>query len=100
MIANNGDNLPVKVRVLATQNSGKAEVPPKSPYYSGKKLWTLNPRFALNGHFNLPEEDYGRRLVLTLTVSVIDQYDREHFHLPIKYRFKRRGKIADWILEP
>ena len=96
-----GDSLPVKVRVIIeiVENDGRLNRFSRG-HYSGDKLWHLNPRFVVSGHFNIPMEAQSRSdpLKLRVSVSIIDQYDREHFHLRVEYVY-----VADrnyWYAEP
>ncbi len=95
-----GDSLPVKVRVRVESENGDEQLELSSGYYTGHKVWNLNPRFGVLGHFQLPSAfvDRPTALTLRLVVSVIDQYDREHHHLPVGYTYVREGN--SWFLEP
>jgi len=68
--------------------------------YGAKKLWHLNPRFSISGHFQLKPANVenNKELKLKLNVSIIDQYEREHKHLPVHYVFNADGKY--WYLAP
>ena len=97
-----GDSLPVKVKVildilLAGQSLGH----PDAEYYGGVKLWHLNPRSGHMGHFKIPQEAVDRkteRLDVKATVSILDQYGREHKLLPVGWVYMREGN--DWYFEP
>jgi len=99
-IQNMGKTFPIKVRVNISAECGNKSAPIRSKYYSGKRLWHLNPRFTISGHFDFPKillkENAQKRL--HVQVSLIDQYEREHAHLPIEYAYKDDNQ--DWFLEP
>lgn len=100
-VAHLGDSLPVRVKtILDILLAGKSLGPPDKEYYAGNKFWHLNPRFRHGGHFKIPKEavDSTERLDVRVTVSVIDQYDREHKLLPVGHVFMR-DKNA-WYFEP
>jgi len=83
-----GDSLPVKVRVIIEIVENNRQLNRFSHgHYSGDKVWHLNPRFTISGHFNISTEALSKScpLKLRVSVSIIDQYDREHFHLPVEY---------------
>jgi len=95
-----GDSLPVRVRtklsiVSPIKKSGLGG------HYSGKKLWRLNPRTIVEGHFEVPPKARpvagGKPLHIEVETSVIDTYEREHFLLPQGYVYVLD---RDWYLEP
>ncbi|HXT39957.1 MAG TPA: HNH endonuclease [Candidatus Angelobacter sp.] len=88
-----GDGLPVKVRVTVTVDRLKVG----SPYYSGKKVWHLNPRHTILGHFALPGKTQHRRIA-TITYAIIDCLDREHTLLPVQFVYVPGQNF--WYLEP
>jgi hypothetical protein len=100
VISHLGDSLPVRVRVIIESvfPGGNAMIPPD--FYSGKKLWNLNPRSSFSGHFEMPSEliPNDRQLELRVRVSIIDQYEREHFHLPTGFVYVPEGNY--WYAEP
>jgi len=93
-----GDFLPVRVRVIV--KSVVSDKPIPVDYYSGKKLWNLNPRFMISGHFNVPEEliPNSKPLELRVTLAIFDQYQREHMYLPIGFMYVSDGNY--WYAEP
>jgi len=99
-IQNLGDSLPVRGRVLLDIIlNGNPTGPPAVGYYSGQKLWNLNPRSGVSGHFPLPDgigDDV--RIEVKIDLSIIDAYNREHRNLPVGYVYLRDGN--DWYLEP
>lgn len=99
-IQNMGKTFPIRVRVKINAKCAGTSVPIDSEFYNGKRLWRLNPRFVINGHFDFPgdliDEDGQKRV--HIQVSLVDQYDREHAHLPVEYAYDDDDE--DWILEP
>ena len=99
-ITHYGDSLAVKVRVHIKSDRVGEHLDLPRGYYTGETLWHLNPRFSINGHFEIPAT-YPRiheSFTLILQVSMIDQYEREHQHLPVGYTY-----VPDknsWFLEP
>jgi hypothetical protein len=97
-----GDSLPVKVRVQVAPERPDKPLQIEDPigYYNGRTPWHLNPRFAVSGHFRVPEAYSAgeSRITLSLNISIIDQYEREHSHLPVGYTYDMERKI--WYLEP
>jgi hypothetical protein len=101
VIAHLGDSLPVEVRVKAEAVlHNQTFVFDEVGYYSGDKLWHMNPRRAFRGHFTFPEEILSDedRVELRVTVSVIDQYEREHVLLPVAWVYKSESN--SWYAEP
>jgi len=97
-----GDSLPVKVKViLDILLAGRSLGNPDAEYYGGGKLWHLNPRSGHMGHFKIPQEAVDRkteRLDVKASVTIIDQYGREHKLLPVGWVYMR--KENDWYFEP
>jgi len=94
-----GDSLPVRVRVVVAVLRGSACLAVPSDYYSGVKLWRLNPKFTIFGHFeSLDNVQPGKKLRLQVNVSVIDQYEREHAWLPTGFVYVPEQNY--WYLEP
>ena len=96
-----GDSLPVRVRVkVEVVLHDRAVTVDEGGHYSGRKLWHMNPRHSIWGHFEFPQrlvsdED---RIELRITASIIDQYGREHYLLPVGWVYMP-GKNA-WYAEP
>lgn len=88
-----GDCLPVKVRVTVIVDRLKIG----SAYYSGKKVWRLNPRHTISGHFALPGKSQHPHSAI-ITYAIIDCFGREHTLLPVQYMYVRDGNF--WYLEP
>ena len=95
-----GDFLPVRVRVIVESVLSDRTVALPSKYYSGEKLWNLNPRFIFSGHFNMPDEliPKDRSLELRVTLAIIDQYQREHRYLPVGFVYVPDRNY--WYAEP
>jgi hypothetical protein len=95
-----GDYLPVRVRVIIESVLSDRNVVLPSEHYSGKKLWNLNPRFMFSGHFEMPRDliPDGKPLELRVKLSIIDQYEREHFYLPTGFIYVPQGNY--WYAEP
>lgn len=95
-----GDSWPVQIRVIVESFiDNNYELLP-SDLYSGQKLWHLNPRFMISGHFHMPDQLIPKEnnLELRVRLSIIDQYFREHLNLPISFIYNRDGDY--WYLEP
>jgi HNH endonuclease len=100
VITHLGDSLPVKVRVrIEPDRPGERLALPRG-YYTGDTQWHLNPRFSISGHFEIPASypRIGESFTLRLQVWIIDQYEREHEHLPVGYTYVPDGNY--WFLEP
>ena len=96
-----GDSLPAKVRIKIEAIEHKDSVHKfTGGHYYGEKLWHLNPRFSISGHFSIPDEiqKKAKPLKLRVSVSIVDQYEREHSYLPIEYIYVPDGNY--WYLEP
>ena len=100
IIAHLGDSLPVKARTMVTIIVDDGPAINLGGHYSGEKLWNLNPRFTISAYFNIPKsgQEYKKQLKVRIAVSIIDQYEREHYHLPIEYVYVADGNY--WYLEP
>jgi hypothetical protein len=73
---------------------------PSSGYYTGQKLWNLNPGTVVYGHFTsaVIAVENDQRLEIRVTVSTIDQYDKEHPLLPVGWIYI--PKANTWYFEP
>jgi len=100
ILTHHGDSLPVRVRVIVESVIGGKGIPIPSDYYSGKKLWNLNPHFAYTGHFTMPNNLIPKtgRLELQVKLGIIDQYEREHSYLPVGFVYVPDKKY--WYTEP
>ena len=102
-LAHAGPSLPVRVSVRLNCFLGNADMgPPRGPYYRGKKLWRLNPLMAHHGHFKLPaklaNQRQRRRLMIAVSVTIIDCYERHHELLTNGFVFLRSKNV--WYFEP
>jgi len=102
-ISNLGDYLPVRVKVEAKTILGEDDlglITGRYGYYSGESLWNLNPRITIFGNFSVPKKciDISGDLKIEIRTTVIDQYDRQHKHLPQCWTYVRRDN--HWFLEP
>ena len=100
-INHRGDSLPVKVSVAVRVFLGDKDLGiVKTSQYTGERLWNLNPRFGVRGHFSVPDEvvESTENLEIRVTVTVIDQYGREHQLLPLGWVYMKA--INSWYLEP
>ncbi len=87
-----GDSLPVKIKSVVDVFTDKGKAIQLSGHYGGETLWNLNPRFSCSGHFDLPEAVRKQdRIRLRVSVTIVDQYDREHSHLPLHWIYVRNG---------
>ena len=100
LVAHMGDSLPVRARVVVERVLADGKRQGVGGHYSGNKLWHLNPRFSIWGHFTLPgsaEPDDGE-IKVRVEVSIIDLYEREHQQLPVEFVYLREQDV--WYLEP
>jgi len=100
-VMHRGDSLPVKFSVAVQAFLGDKDLGiVKTSQYTGERLWNLNPRFGVTGHFSVPDEviESNERLELKVNVTVIDQYEREHQLLPLGWVYMRDRN--SWYLEP
>ena len=95
-----GDSHPVKVKVEARVKLGEKDLGMLKGHYGGKKLWNLNPRFTIFGHVNIPKRaaESDERLEIDVTVTIIDEYEREHRLLPMGWVYMRDNN--SWFIEP
>ena len=96
-----GDSFPVKVLVATQIFLGDQDLGiPQEGHYSGKVFWNLNPRFGVSGHFNVGDETVSssERLSIKVTVTIVDQYERQHELLPLTWVYMRDSN--SWYLEP
>jgi hypothetical protein len=96
-----GDALPVRV-LIDLEIFHEHTFVGKGPggLVSGRTAWNLNPRFGIAGHFEMPREAATGTGTLEISVSttVVDQYDRPHALLPISFVFMRDQN--SWYLHP
>ena len=98
-----GNSLSAKILValeifLNNNSLGMAET--ENGLYSGRKYWNLNPGEGVNGHFPIPNEAVTgtERLEIRVNIKILDQYEREHYLLPVGYVYMR--DVNSWFLEP
>ena len=99
-ISHLGDSHPVKVKVEARVITGDKNLGMLRGHYGGEKLWNLNPRFVVFGHKRIPKEaaESDERLEIHITVTIIDEFGREHRLLPMGYVYMRDSN--SWYTEP
>lgn len=100
-ITHMGDSLPVQCVVRIRPFLGGRDLGQiGGDLYSGRSRWNLNPRFGIAGHFEVPREavESNDRLELQVSVSVIDQYERQHDLLPVSWVYMP-SKSA-WFAHP
>lgn len=100
LLTHHGNSLPVQVRVIVESIIGERGILIPCEYYSGKKLWHLNPHFSFTGHFTMPKSLIPKTgsLELKVKLGIIDQFEREHPYLPVSFVY-----IPDdncWYAEP
>lgn len=100
VLSHRGDSLPVcvRIRIEIVRHRGRPIL--LGGHYSGEVLWHLNPGFTIFGHFQVPNgiETSKKICKLRIAATVVDQYGREHAHLPVHYAYARNRNL--WILEP
>lgn len=100
-VTHSGDSLPVRFSVAVQVFHGDKDLGiVKTSQYTGERLWNLNPRFVVWGHFQVPSEvvESTERLEIRVSVTVIDQYERKHQLLPHAWVYMR--DMNSWYLEP
>jgi hypothetical protein len=93
-----GDSLPVHVSVLLRRLQTTGAPVEVGGHYDGSKLWRLNPRFSVWGHFPVPASSTEQRVHLEVQVTITDQYERKHSLLPLGYIYAPEGN--SWYVEP
>jgi len=71
--------------------------------YSDGKIWHLNPRNQINGHFmiynnKIKELKQGQRFEIRIAITLIDIYEREHKRLEDGYVYMPESN--NWYFEP
>ena len=99
-ISHLGDSHLIKVKVEARVKLGEKDLGMLKGHYGGEKLWNLNPRFTIFGHVNIPKQaaESDERLEIDVTVTIIDEYEREHRLLPMGWVYMRDSN--SWFIEP
>ena len=95
--------LPVRVKVEAKVILGEKDlglIEDKKGYYCGKTLWHLNPTVTIFGNFTVPNKCVNTKedIKIEVRATVVDQYEREHEHLPLCWTYMREKNR--WFLEP
>lgn len=96
-------NLPIRLRTIlrGELNGNKINLNLRKGYYTGNKIWNLNPGRQINGHFeirnaklkNLKKSDF---LNIRIKIIQIDVLNREHSFLEDGYMFHN----GSWYFEP
>lgn len=102
-ISNLSSHLPIKLLIIlrCELNGKKININLRSGYYTGNKIWNLNPGRQINGHFKivnkklkiLKNSDF---LNIKTKIIQIDVLNREHFFLEDGYMFHNDS----WYFEP
>ncbi|MEN6578219.1 MAG: hypothetical protein ABFD90_17875 [Phycisphaerales bacterium] len=100
VLSHGGDSLPVCVKIKIEIVRPRAQPVLLDGHYSGTVLWHLNPGLAIFGHFQIPDciQTTKPGWKARVRATVIDQYERDHMHLPVHYVYTAKGN--SWILEP
>jgi hypothetical protein len=72
-----------------------------SGHYTGMRIWNLNAnRDAKDGNFTVPmtKVEKGQRLMIRVTVTIVDEQNREHKLLPLGWVYMPENN--DWFFEP
>lgn len=72
-----------------------------SGHYSGKRIWNLNANWGIkDGNFAVPvtKVERDQRLMIRVTVAIIDEQERERKLLPLGWVYMRENN--DWFFEP
>ena len=99
-IGNVGDHLPARVLVNIGSVMDDTVIPVLKNARACQKKWNLNPRTVFSGHFQVSEQLIPKRksLELRVTLTIIDQFDREHKYLPTSFIYEKDGSY--WYAEP
>jgi len=100
-ISNLGNTYPIRALIRVTLAQDSRVFTPNSSQYSGKTYWNLNPRFGVNGHFDIAsfQLNKDKPLRARIDVTLVDIYERAHKLLPIGYIHNLREN-DDWYFEP
>jgi hypothetical protein len=88
----------VQVKVVLQRLQAKGRPLDIGDHYDGSKLWRLNPRFSVWGHFPVPPSAAEDQVRLEVRVTIIDQYERSHALLPLGYIYVPESN--SWYVEP
>ncbi len=96
----NPNTVPLRVKVLATVHLGKKDLEALSGHYSGERIWNLNPKSGVRGHFQIPSQAVKSKELLEVKIKVtyIDQDDKEYRLLPVGYVYMRDQN--SWYFNP
>jgi hypothetical protein len=101
-LAHMGNSLPVKVRVMVNifREEQDFGCPVGGKLYDGRRLWNLNPRRTFSGHFDLPvpARTAPGTLEARVTITVFDQYGKDHPRLPESWIYDPKQK--SWYAHP
>lgn len=100
LVQNLGSALPVKLKVKIKVTIDKRPFGLlDSPHYSGARLWHLNPRSSVQGHFCIPGSSGNQSKVeAVVDLAIIDIYEREHRNLPVAWVYTPEQN--GWYFEP
>lgn len=72
----------------------------RKDYYSGNKLWNMNPGDGINGHFSVPQEAMvnDKQLKIIVDVETRNQNGKKSILLPKGWTYNRENNY--WIAEP
>ena len=104
-ITNMSDYLPIRlfITLRGVLNGKNISLDLPTGLYTGDKIWNLNPRNMVNGHFtirnrrlvNLKKTDW---LEIKVKMKLLDIWDREHNFLENGYVYNQEGGY--WYFEP
>jgi hypothetical protein len=100
----NPNDYPIKVKIEALQILGKRNlgyINDRKGYYSGKRLFNLNPGGALiNGSFSISKEciHSTEELSIEITSTIIGPDNKEYKRLPESWTLIRNSNV--WYYEP
>ncbi len=90
----------IKLQIEFGESNISEKLEDPSGYYTGKRVWNLNPGYKISGNLNLPQEvkDSNKDIRIIPTIILIDKFDYQHKLRPNGHVYNRRGKY--WYLEP
>jgi len=104
-ITNMSDYLPIKlfITLKGVLNGKNANLNLADGLYKGEKVWSLNPRNIVNGHFKIRNKNIVTlkktdRLEIKVKIKLIDIWSREHNLLENGYVYNQKGDY--WYFEP
>lgn len=104
-ITNLSDYLPGRLKIIikGLLNGQQINLNLADGLYSGGKIWNLNPRTRVNGHFKINNNQIktlklGQRFEIRTNITVIDIYERERKRLEDGYAYV--PKTGYWYFEP